>query len=494
MSAEKTAPRLFERVRLVTIRPNDYPHSAAFDELSAGLAAAFAELGSQVDTTINQPLTGEGINIVFGAHLIAPNVSLPSNSIIFNVEQIGTGVMAQAAHYVELLKRHPVLDYSARNAALLKERTGNEHIHVCKIGYTSAMTRIAAAAKQDVDILFYGVINDRRRKILDELAANGLVVRVLTGVYGAERDGWIARSKIVLNVHHYDDRIHELVRSSHLLANRKVVVSECDEDTEIDDDIRSAIVGVPYDRLVATCKELARDETRRSTVEQNAFEIFSRRNQAAALAELLPKLSKTLPRRINLGSGKAFDAQRLNIDIDPKWHPDIVADIATGGVRRVFFSRRFGLARLDDDQFDEITTMDVLEHIPDLVAMMTRCLELLAAGGAMRIGVPYDLSWGAWQDPTHVRAFNERSWLYYTDWFWYLGWTHARFVMTDLKMALSGVGDALKKRGMANDEVFRTPRAVDSMQVVLTKRLLTDQEKEQALAWQRGSQSAQGNP
>lgn len=33
----------------------------------------------------------------------------------------------------------------------------------------------------------------------------------------------------------------------------------------------------------------------------------------------------------------------------------------------------------------------------------------------------------AWQDPTHVRALNENSWTYYTDWFWYLGWYEHRF-------------------------------------------------------------------
>lgn len=495
MDAKIIAPRLFERVRLVTIRPNDYAHSAAFDELVAGLAAGFSALGSHVDMSTNQPLQGEGINIVFGAHLIAPNISLPSNTIVFNVEQMRSGKLAQTPHYIELLKQHPVLDYSARNAEMIRAWTGNPHVHVCNIGYAPVLTRITTAQKQDVDVLFYGTVNARRGKILDELVAAGLNVRVLSGVYGAERDQWIARSKVLLNVHCYDDQIHELVRSSYLLANRKAVVSECDDDTEIDDDIRSAVVAVPYSRLVATCKELVQDEARRKSVENKAHEIFSRRDQAASLAELIPKLSLPTPSRINLGSGKAFDADRLNIDVDPKWNPDIVGNIAaTGGSRQIYFSRRFGLVRLDKESFDEITTMDVLEHIPDLVAMMTRCLDLLRVGGVMRNGVPYDLSWGAWQDPTHVRAFNERSWLYYTDWHWYLGWSEARFDMTDLKMALSPVGDALRKRGMANDEIFRTARAVDSMQVTLTKRLLTEQEKERALDWQRGSNVAQGKP
>jgi hypothetical protein len=110
----------------------------------------------------------------------------------------------------------------------------------------------------------------------------------------------------------------------------------------------------------------------------------------------------------------------------------------------------------------------------------------------MRIGVPYDLSWGAWQDPTHLRAFNERSWLYYTDWHWYLGWDQARFAVGQLNMVLSPVGEALRKRGIGNDEVFRTPRAVDSMQVALVKRLLTEPEKQRALAYHQGpARSAQ---
>jgi len=481
------APRLFERVRLLMIKPPDYPHSAAFDELSIGLGAAFAGLGAQVDRAVNQPLSGEGVNLVFGAHLIAPQVSLPANSIIVNAEQIRSGQFVQP-HYLDLLQRHAVLDYSPRNVALLRERLGHAHVHVLKLGYAAALSRIKNAPQPDIDVLFYGSINERRKRILDALAAAGLKVHVLTGVYGAERDALIARSKVVLNVHYYDDKIHEVVRSSYLLANRKCVLSECDADTEIEPDLRAAVVPVAYAQVVEACIALVRDDARRRAQEQNGFEIFARRDQAALLAEVLPRLSLPLPGRINLGSGKAFDAAQLNIDINPQWQPDVLGDLtAPAGLRQIFFSRRFGLLRLDPDEFDEISAIDVLEHVPDLVGLMTRCLELLRTGGAMRIGVPYDLSWGAWQDPTHIRAFNERSWLYYTDWHWYLGWVHARFVLSDIKMALSPVGDALRQRGASNDEIFRTPRGVDNMQVVLTKRLLTEQEKRQAGAWHSGA-------
>ncbi len=485
-----SAPRLFERVRVLSVRPVDFPHAAASDDLAAVYVAAFAALGAHVDAA-PQPLIGEGVNVVFGAHLLAPHAVLPQNSIIVNLEQLRSGMFAQP-HYLDLLKRHPVLDYSPRNVARLKEVTGNPHVYLCKIGNMPSVPRIAPSAQQDVDVLFYGVINERRRRILEQLAVAGLAVKMLPGIYGAERDAWIARSKIVLNVHFYDDRIHEIVRTSHLLANGKVVVSECEDDTEIEDDVRAAIVPVPYTEIVTTCVELARDATRRQTIEQNAREIFSRRDQSEEFRKILPQLSRPLPGRINLGSGKAFAADMLNIDIDPQWQPDILGNLtAAPGLRQIFFSRRFGLARLEPGEFDEITAMDVLEHVPDLVGLMTRCLELLRVGGRMRIGVPYDLSWGAWQDPTHIRAFNERSWLYFTDWHWYLGWMEARFDLAELKMLFSAVGETLRQRGVASEEIFRTPRAVDSMQLVLAKRPLTEPERQQAIKWHQGAVNRQ---
>jgi SAM-dependent methyltransferase len=131
---------------------------------------------------------------------------------------------------------------------------------------------------------------------------------------------------------------------------------------------------------------------------------------------------------------------------------------------------RFGEITIGPESFDLIVANDVLEHLPDLVTAMTNCLKLLKIGGEMQIHVPYDLSYGAWQDPTHVRGFNENSWLYYTDWAWYLGWYTERFKMTRFEWVLSRYGQSLiGPNHPFDDDLIRAPRAVDAMQVTLMK-------------------------
>ena len=136
-----------------------------------------------------------------------------------------------------------------------------------------------------------------------------------------------------------------------------------------------------------------------------------------------PAATLAVPRILHLGSGKSFREQWLNVDCDPGWHPDIVADLNEPfPARTEYGTDRFGIVRLEPGGFEAIVAQDVLEHLTGLTTCMKSCLDLLEVGGLFHIGVPYDLSCGAWQDPTHVRAFNEQSWRYYTDWCWYLGW------------------------------------------------------------------------
>ena len=167
---------------------------------------------------------------------------------------------------------------------------------------------------------------------------------------------------------------------------------------------------------------------------------------------------------LNLGSGKDWREDCINADIQRRIKSDWCLDIQDVHWGSLLVTRK-GDFRVKHEMFDAILANDVLEHVPDLVKTMTNCKDLLKDGGEMRIHVPYDLSYGAWQDPTHVRAFNEKSWLYYTDWHWYLGWED-RFHLKHLEFTLSKVWESLK---LPQDEILRTPRAVDSMYVILQK-------------------------
>jgi hypothetical protein len=194
------------------------------------------------------------------------------------------------------------------------------------------------------------------------------------------------------------------------------------------------------------------------------------------------------PKRLNLGSGKNWHPEFLNLDINDFWNPDIIADFnnvfpPTNGAIE---TERFGPLRIEKGSFELISAHDVLEHVAELTMCMKKCLDLLALGGIMDVVVPYDLSYGAWQDPTHVRAFNERSWLYYTDWSWYLGWDEARFEVAKLTFDPSPRGRTLLAQGQSVEDIALVPRAVDSMHVVLRKIPLSAQDRQQLAHHQKG--------
>jgi tetratricopeptide (TPR) repeat protein len=287
-------PAAWKRVNLITIEPADNPHTAAFGDLTSSFETTLRALGIDVHVRKNE-VGLEGINLVFGAHLIGSQESadrLPPNTVIVNLEQLRGFNVAARPIYNSLLRRLAVWDYSPRNIEQIKSLMHNPNVSHFGIGYTPEMTR-RITSEQTTDVLFYGSLNDRRSAILKGLHQAGLKVKHLFSVYGDERDAAIADAKIVLNMHFYEDSIHEIVRTSYLLANGKAVVSECGPDTEIDDDVRDAMVTVPYKDIVGACVALINDEPRRQALEKKAFAIFSKRDQAQMLRQAIA--ATTLP-------------------------------------------------------------------------------------------------------------------------------------------------------------------------------------------------------
>ena len=105
-------------------------------------------------------------------------------------------------HYVALLRRTIVWDYSADNAKWLAQKLGRPVLHL-PLGYVPQFTRInsSGASYEDIDVLFFGAPNARRERIFDEIRSRGLLFHHAFGVYGSERDALVERSKVVINIH-----------------------------------------------------------------------------------------------------------------------------------------------------------------------------------------------------------------------------------------------------------------------------------------------------
>ncbi len=484
--------------QVMHVQPDGYVHAGALTELAEAVYFGIRRMGLQVHYGES---AGPGARpIVIGAHLLEPDamLRLPGDAIIYNTEQILPGSPWLSTPYLECLRSHSVWDYSRANTRRLAD-FGVGTVSYVPVGYVPELSRIAPAV-EDVDVLFYGSINARRQAVLDELARRGLRVAKLFGIYGEERDHAIARAKVVLSIHFYESKVFEIVRAAYLFTNFKAVVAECSADTDIEPDIRGAIRAAPYDELADACVALVRDDAARQQLALRGHEIFSARPAESILSAALgaaqaPKpAAATCPPTLHLGSGKDFRRECLNVDINDAWGPDAVVDISAPGlIGTRIETERFGPVLFREGCFDLIVANDVLEHIPDLVSAMTNCLRLLRPGGRFMISVPYDLSLGAWQDPTHVRAFNDNSWLYYTDWHWYLGWVDMRFDAVSIEYQPSSFGADLIKAGKNREEILRTPRAVDNMRVLLRKRYLNRSERQGARAMQPGPARGRGS-
>jgi len=279
--------------RIVIVRPAGYQHSSALLEIAETLLYGLRSLGYTaliVENEVSQNID----NIILGAHLLQEDKldTLPASTIIYNLEQFDSQSMLNQAT-LNKYTRFIVWDYSKRNIEKFKTLGLSNPIYHVPIGYVPELSRIIKSSIQDIDVLFYGSINDRRTKIIEELRQNGLNVVSLFGVYGEERDAVIARAKIVINIHYYHSSILELARISYLLANSKAVLAECNEGTEIEEYLKEAIALATYDKLVETCIELVKNDKQRQRLENNGLECFSKRKESDILREVLTKLENT---------------------------------------------------------------------------------------------------------------------------------------------------------------------------------------------------------
>src|ERR1043165_4218636 len=271
---------------VLIISPPGYPHSACFQEVAETIRHGLRELGyvSEISDKVNQGTR----HIVLGANLLPfYPVPLPADSILYNLEQLGGNNFWGSPAFFSLMRRFAVWEYSAANVPILAQR-GIQVQAIIPISYFAGLSRIDRSSQpKDIDVLFVGSMNERRNHIISLMRSSGLNTVTLFNKYGADRDAYLARAKLMLNVHFYPAKILEEVRLSYYLANRLPVLSEHSSNKDVDAEWGRGVFFADYEHLSRDALQLCKSEDQRAQLAEEAFRFMSKRG-------ITPHLEKAL--------------------------------------------------------------------------------------------------------------------------------------------------------------------------------------------------------
>ena len=451
-------------INVCLLQPAGYVHAMALLEAAEYVAEKVRLAGYESVLSKNR-LFQHGMNIVFGTHINPKdNPDFPPNTVIFNTEQIPEKSVWISSQYKACLDRHFVWDYSDSNLKMI----GHQKTGLIDFYHVDMLQRIAPTQQTEYD--------------------------------GYERDCLLGKARAVLNLHFYESQIFQQIRAFYALSNGMPVISENYPEASAPP-LYKAVLFTPGTRQFEdfAAELLSHDESFRLESKTRLERFYASRgntdfNQVlektirAVIGEnpLNSPATSPAPSRINL-LDRHYLQGHLNIGTDPSTNPDAILDLSLPlKLPATLSSKTWGTTTLSENQLDEIVAVDALARVQQLTQLMDNCLKLLREGGKLTITVPYELSLGAWQDPSHVRAFNENSWLQYTQRFWQIGWLNYRFDITESSMNLTDFGKTMVARNMVQDEILRTPRAIESMRIVLTKRKTSPEERLLACAHSSG--------
>ena len=277
-------------INVCLIKPKNYIHYLALQELAELIHFSVLELGLKSQITFNycdnNPSTK---NIVLGAHLLNDNLieDIPENTIIFNTEQIESITENWKKKILNLARKNIIFwDYSQYNLDYLS-KTINIKGKLFQIGYQKELNRINHNIDKNIDVLFYGSINTRREHIINKLKDRKINVKTLFGVYGKERDDLIAKSKLILNMHMYDSKIFEIVRVFYLLSNSIPVLTEVGSDTKFNNDFLDLICKSTYENIEKNIIYLLENDKKRIELGENGLNAIKKFPQIKFTEQIL---------------------------------------------------------------------------------------------------------------------------------------------------------------------------------------------------------------
>jgi hypothetical protein len=179
-----------------------------------------------VNITEKIDLNNENLYIILFSQKVK---TFPKNYIIYNLEQKDISPWINKKYELSMIHSKKSWDYSHVNIskfnAFIQKKLS--YFRLPCIDY-NLILELNNLHIQEFDILFYGVMNPKRRKILNQIE-NKLdkifKMQIISNIYGYTLFEFIKKSKIILNISYYENALLECYRINEVQSCKKLVIS-----------------------------------------------------------------------------------------------------------------------------------------------------------------------------------------------------------------------------------------------------------------------------
>lgn len=171
----------------------------------------FEDVGCDVTITYNN-LVGDRINILFGTtelaeeNMLALSQDKNARYVVFDTEIVTGGTINNRENfpmdtYIKFLSSAVLVLAGFPESVRFWRKKGLKAMLI-SLRYTDKLQEIHHKKDKDIDVFFFGIVSDYRKKILEDLIKAGL--RVEAHGYGASpyflRNSFIERAKLIANL------------------------------------------------------------------------------------------------------------------------------------------------------------------------------------------------------------------------------------------------------------------------------------------------------
>ncbi len=208
---------LAQTVHIVTTQHTEFVGEA--------FAAALSKTRLTVTRGTEMPASFDHDLYIIVAPQMFATLPPPGKLIVVQMEQVRASRWVDEAYMARMHASLAVLDYSRDNIAALTER-GLPFKQMYFVPIRPLRRAAPQNTERDIDVLFYGAIASERRGRYITALRERLNLRVESDTFGPALRDILDRTKIVANIHFYENALLETTRLGEAISHGAFVVSE----------------------------------------------------------------------------------------------------------------------------------------------------------------------------------------------------------------------------------------------------------------------------